>query len=108
MPQDVADDELAPVRPGRRNDALRIAKGHDGALDLVITDVVMPEMSGSELARQLGALRPGLPLLYMSGYTNDEIIRRGVLDPGMAFLEKPFTSATLVRKVREILDGAAA
>ncbi len=94
------------ARHGR--DALRIAKGHDGALDLVITDVVMPEMSGSELARRLAAQRPGVPLLYMSGYTDDEIIRRGVLDPGMAFLEKPFTSGSLVRKVREILDAVEA
>ena len=94
------------ARHGR--DALRIVKGHDGALDLVISDVVMPEMSGSELARQLGALRPGIPLLYMSGYTDDEIIRRGMLEPGLAFLEKPFTSSTLVRKVREILDGIQA
>ena len=94
------------ARHGR--DALRIAKGHDGEIDLVITDVVMPEMSGSELAHHLAEQRPGTPLLYMSGYTDDEIIRRGVLDPGMAFLEKPFTSSSLVRKVRQILDGVEA
>ena len=89
-------------------EALRIATERAEPIDLLLTDVVMPEMSGSELARQLAAVRPGIPLLYMSGYTDDVIIRRGALEPGMAFLEKPFTANALVRRVREVLDGVEA
>ncbi|MFL5467936.1 MAG: response regulator, partial [Gemmatimonadaceae bacterium] len=76
---------------------------HD--IHLVITDVVMPEMGGRDLASALGALRPDVPILYVSGYTDDEIIRRGVLEPTMAFIEKPFTANALLRKVRELLDS---
>jgi CheY-like chemotaxis protein len=86
-------------------EALRAAAEHAGTIDLAMTDVVMPEMSGSELAHRLEAMRPGVRVLYMSGYTDDEIIRRGVLGPGMAFLEKPFTANSLAKKVREVLDG---
>jgi len=63
-------------------------------------------MSGRELSDHLASLRPGLPVLFMSGYTNDEIIRRGLLKPGAPFLQKPFSPETLATKVREVLDAA--
>jgi FixJ family two-component response regulator len=77
-------------------------------IDLVISDVVMPELSGRELGSRLAGLRPELPILYMSGYTGDDVIQRGLLEPGVPFQQKPFTSEVLARKVREMLDGCAA
>jgi PAS domain S-box-containing protein len=88
-------------------DALRVAEQLDGRIDLVVTDVVMPQMNGRELAERLAAVRPGVAVLFMSGYTDDEIIRRGLLDPDMAFLQKPFTAHALARAVRDMLDGRA-
>jgi PAS domain S-box-containing protein len=75
------------------------------AIDLVISDVVMPELGGRELGSHLAALQPELPILYMSGYTGDDVIQRGLLEPGMPFQQKPFTPEGLARKVREMLDG---
>ena len=72
----------------------------------MLTDVVMPGASGLQLARQMSLTRPDLKVLYMSGYTDNAIVHRGVLDRGTALLEKPFSATGLVRKVREILDGA--
>jgi len=77
-------------------------------IDLVISDVVMPELSGRELGTRLASLRPELPVLYMSGYTGDDVIQRGLLDPGVPFQQKPFTPEGLARKVREMLDGRPA
>jgi DNA-binding NarL/FixJ family response regulator len=74
-------------------------------VDLVVTDMVMPEISGRELAEQLRAQRPDLRVLYMSGYTTDDIIRRGLLDPSTAFLQKPFTAERLAAAVRDALDA---
>lgn len=73
--------------------------------DLLITDVIMPHMSGRALAGRLASVRPELKILYMSGYTDDVVLRHGVLDPGVHFLQKPFDSQTLARKVREVLDS---
>jgi len=73
-------------------------------IDLVISDVVMPEVSGRELAARLASTDPDLPVLYMSGYTGDDVIQRGLLDPGAPFQPKPFAPDTLARKVREMLD----
>ena len=70
------------------------------------TDVVMPGASGVELTRQLIEQRPELKVIYMSGYPEDAIARHGVLNPGIAFLPKPFTSETLGRKIRQVLDRA--
>jgi PAS domain S-box-containing protein len=80
----------------------------DGAnVRLVVTDVVMPGMGGRELADQLVKLRPGVPVLFTSGYTDGEIVRRGLLEPGAAFVQKPFDPDTIVRSVRERLDSAS-
>jgi CheY-like chemotaxis protein len=85
-------------------EALLIAVRHDGPIHLMLSDVVMPAMSGRELAEQLAILRSETKVLYMSGYTDDAIVHHGVLDEGMAFIEKPFTPHALARKVREILN----
>jgi PAS domain S-box-containing protein len=86
------------------DEAQRLFTAHP-AIDLVVTDVVMPGASGPELTRRLAERRPALKVLYMSGYTEDAIAHHGVIDPGIAFLHKPFTAETLGRKVRDLLDG---
>ena len=84
--------------------ALRLAAGHSGEIHLLITDVVMPGMSGRDLAQQLARRRPGLKCLFISGYTADVIANRGVLEEGTDFLAKPFSRDDLARKVREVLE----
>jgi len=74
------------------------------SIDLLLTDVVMPDASGPELVKQLMERRPALKVIYMSGYTDEAIVHHGVLDPGIAFLHKPFSSETLAKKIREVLD----
>jgi two-component system cell cycle sensor histidine kinase/response regulator CckA len=90
------------ARHGR--DALRISERHSGPIHLMLTDVVMPEMSGRELAKRLVTLRPTMPVIYMSGYTDTAVVHHGVLDPGTTFLQKPFTPDALVRKIQQVLD----
>ncbi len=90
------------------NDALRICEHYAGAIHLMVTDVVMPEMSGRELADRLARIHPTMKVLYMSGYTDNAVVHHGVLDLGTAFLQKPFSPAVLTRKVREVLDARAA
>jgi signal transduction histidine kinase/CheY-like chemotaxis protein len=85
-------------------EALELARRHEGPIDLLLTDVVMPEMGGRDLTRRLAEVRPGVPVLYMTGYSDDAIARHGVLDPGTALIQKPFTPAALARKVRQVLD----
>jgi CheY-like chemotaxis protein len=85
--------------------ALDEAAGHDGPIHLLITDVIMPEMSGRQLAERLKERRPELKVLFVSGYTDDAIIRHGTLEPGIAFLQKPFSPESLARKVRGVLDS---
>jgi PAS domain S-box-containing protein len=84
--------------------ALEMARAHPGRIQLLITDMIMPGMSGRELAETLVALRPGVRVLYMSGYTDDAVVRHGVLEAGVPYLQKPFTPDALARKVREVLD----
>ena len=86
-----ADDALVLFDTGR-------------AIDVVLTDVVMPGGSGPELVKQLTERQPGLKVIYMSGYTEESIVHHGVLKPGIAFLHKPFTSDGLGRKIREVID----
>jgi two-component system cell cycle sensor histidine kinase/response regulator CckA len=86
-------------------EALLICERHLGEIDLLLTDVVMPQMSGPELAKRLGKTRPDMRVLCMSGYTDDSIVRHGVLETGVAFVQKPITPALLSRRVREVLDG---
>jgi PAS domain S-box-containing protein len=88
-------------------EALRLARLHPGSIDLLLTDVVMPHLGGRELAERLAAARPGLRVLYMSGYTDGVLVRDGVLEEGLAFLQKPFSPFTLLGKVREVLDRPA-
>jgi len=90
------------ARHGR--DALAIAADYKHPIELLLSDVVMPEMGASELSDQLLAERPGLKVLYISGYTSDEVVRRGISRQDAAFIQKPFTPEELMRKVRELLD----
>jgi PAS domain S-box-containing protein len=93
---------------GSPNAALRLAEQHGGALHLILTDVIMPEMNGRDLADALLASRPRLKRLFMSGYTADVIANRGVLDAGIDFIEKPFSRQRLAAKLREVLDADTA
>jgi PAS domain S-box-containing protein len=85
--------------------ALAAARVHEGPIHLLVADVVMPGPSGRELARRLAEIRPQTKVLYISGYTDDAIVHHGMLEPGLHFLQKPFTPAALARKVREVLDS---
>jgi PAS domain S-box-containing protein len=85
--------------------AIHLVEEHPGDIHLLITDVVMPEMHGRELAEQLSAIRPNLKCLYMSGYTADVIAHRGILDEGVNFIQKPFRSDDLAARVRQVLDN---
>ena len=84
---------------------LDLARAHPEEIHLLVSDVVMPGQSGLQLARQLSGERPKMKVLYMSGYTDEAIVRHGLLDPGTNFLQKPFTPTVLARKVREVLDA---
>ena len=112
------DDMLRPLAKGllerlgytvleatNTEEALAIAARHAGPIHLLVADVVMPGASGRDLARRLSESRPETRTLYMSGYTDDAIVHHGMLEPGLNFLQKPFTPAVLARKVRDVLDA---
>ncbi len=86
-------------------DALEVFEKHSAEIDLVLTDIVMPKMNGRELADRLREIRPELKVVYMSGYTDDVLVRTGALGPGMSFLQKPLRPDVLAAKVREALDS---
>ena len=94
------------TRHGR--EALAECERHRAPIPLLLTDVVLPQMSGRELAERLKVLRPGIRVLYMSGYTDDAVLRHRMLEGGLALLRKPFTPSVLAAKVREVLDSQAA
>ncbi|MGB9605437.1 MAG: ATP-binding protein, partial [Bryobacteraceae bacterium] len=87
--------------------AIEIGRNHAGPIYMLVTDVILPEMSGRQVAERLAALRLGIKVLYLSGYSDGEIARAGVLEEGLNFLPKPFALDELARKVREVLDEAA-
>jgi two-component system cell cycle sensor histidine kinase/response regulator CckA len=91
------------LEAGDPEEALAVAGRHDGPIHLLLADVVMPGMSGSELAKRLAGTRPEMRVLYMSGYTEDEVVHHGVFAAEMAFIQKPFTPRVLARKIRSVL-----
>ena len=88
------------------DEALALAAAHGGTIDLLLTDVIMPGMNGRELAERLSALRPGLPILFASGYTDNVLVDQGALLPGVELLDKPFTPASLTAKVAAVLAAS--
>ncbi len=92
------------LEAGHGADALQFAEKHTAPLHLLVTDVVMPVMGGRELAERLGALQPGIKILYLSGYTDDAVVRQGILHAEASFLQKPYTPTSLAQKVRTVLD----
>ena len=86
-------------------EAIQISESHQGPIHLMVTDVIMPGMSGDQLASHLSAMRPEMKVLYVSGYTDNAILHHGILEPGLAFLQKPFSPKALARKVGEVLTA---
>jgi YesN/AraC family two-component response regulator len=84
-------------------EALRLARQYKGPIHLLVTDVIMPGMNGRQLADELQKEYPGVRVLFMSGYTEDVIAHQGILDPGLAFIQKPFSPLKFLEKVRETL-----
>jgi DNA-binding NtrC family response regulator len=90
---------------GSPEQALEVVEAHSGPIHLLLTDVVMPGMSGPQVAERVKALWPEVRVLYTSGYTDEAIVHHGILEGGTNFLQKPFTTDGLLRKVREVLDA---
>jgi CheY-like chemotaxis protein len=95
------------VTAANPDEAVAVAREFKGSIQLMVTDVVMPGMSGLQLADRLLPARPGMRVLFVSGYTDDALGPQGILDPGRAFLQKPFTPSALAQKIREVLDADA-
>jgi two-component system NtrC family sensor kinase len=93
------------IEAGNGREALRIYEDNPEAIDLVLTDLVMPEMGGHELVEQLRMRNPALRVVFMSGYTERAILNDSSMPPGTGFVEKPFTVDTLMRRLREVLDA---
>ena len=102
----ILQDEGYNVISARNGEeALQIEEEHTGPIDLVLTDIVMPGMSGGELIQRLQARKPGVHVLYMSGYTKYTVVNHGILESVDSFIWKPFSPAELLQKIRELLDG---
>jgi len=97
------DQGYTVLPAGGGAEALQIAQSHPGPLQLLLSDVMMPRMSGPELADRLRGIRPEVRVLFVSGYTDSEIVKGGELEPGTDYLQKPFTREQLTDKVREVL-----
>jgi CheY-like chemotaxis protein len=105
--QRVLEDDGHTVLPAPAGGAaLELAAAHEGPIDLLVTDAIMPGMHGAELAERLLAARPAVRVLYVSGFTENSIIQHGVVGPGVAFLPKPFGPRDLIHAVRGVLDAA--
>ncbi|MBD3265602.1 response regulator, partial [bacterium] len=100
--------EYRVIAHGKPKEAVEVFRERKDEIDLVITDVVMPEMSGQEVASQIHAIRDSVKILFMSGYTDDTIVRHGILLEGVNFIQKPFNPEALTGKVREVLDAGPA
>ena len=103
---DVRCVQMATGLERQGQDSLQLSERCEEPIHLLLTDVVMPELSGRDVADQLTQLRPDMKLLYISGYTDDAIIRHRILDSDVPYLQKPFTGDALLDKVREVLDGS--
>ena len=95
------------VTAAHGREALEIFRAEEGSFDVLVTDLVMPHLDGRRLAEQVHLMRPELPVLYMSGYADQAVVRHALLDPGTAFIQKPFTVDAFTARVREVLDAAA-
>ncbi|MBI4458754.1 MAG: response regulator, partial [Acidobacteria bacterium] len=104
----LASSGYTVLEAGNGEQAIEISGRHQGPIHLLMTDAVMPRMGGRELAQSLRSRRPDIKVLYVSGYTDDAIFRNGLLAPGTAFLQKPFTRETLLFKLREVLESGQA
>jgi two-component system cell cycle sensor histidine kinase/response regulator CckA len=93
------------VSDGTAEEALALARQPDARFDLLLTDIVMPDMTGGELAARFAALHPTTPVIFMTGYTDDQIVRAGVEAGMVPIVHKPFTADTLLAKVSEVLAG---
>src|SRR5207248_11602693 len=87
-------------------EALQRAKESNQTIHLLLTDVVMPELNGPELAEQIGKIRPGVKVIFTSGYACETLAHRGSLDPSVAFIQKPYRPKALARRIREVLDAS--
>jgi CheY-like chemotaxis protein len=94
------------IQAASGKEALRKAEDLSEPIHLLLTDVVMPELSGPELAAQVKSLRPDIKVIFTSGYTDDTIARQGILDPSVAFIQKPYRPRALARKIREVLSDS--
>jgi response regulator RpfG family c-di-GMP phosphodiesterase len=94
------------MQTGNGDEAIALAGEHGERIDLLLTDVVMPGMSGRELANRLTRIHPETRVLFTSGYTDNAIVHHGVLDEGVSFIGKPYSPSALAKKVREVLDKA--
>jgi two-component system, cell cycle sensor histidine kinase and response regulator CckA len=98
----------AVLLASRGEEAIQIAKAHQTPIDLLLTDVVMPQMGGRELAKAIEIMDPKIKVVYMSGYAEKAIVHQGILEPGAVLIQKPFTPDALLRKIREVLDKSRA